>query len=73
MSSVNPGSSHPGRQSPDPERQSDAQVGQGSSAKTSDAAHNSDASKQSSKHTKENVLQSNPKGPLEDEAAAKLK
>ena len=59
-----------GRQSPDPERQTAKQVAEPASGKA-DAAPSESHAKTSSEETLKN-LESNPKGPLEDEAAAKI-
>jgi hypothetical protein len=53
-----------GRQSPEPERQSGAQAGT-----TSDNPNDQGAGEEQSKESLKN-LESNPKGPLEDKAAA---
>lgn len=62
-----------GRQSPPPSRQSDAQVGQGSNAKTKDSKEHPDGSKKASQQQKETKLESNPKAPLDDEVKTKLR
>jgi hypothetical protein len=59
-----------GRQSPDPERQSGAQAGAASTNPNDQGvAGSAEESKDQSKDTLKN-LDSNPKGPLEDKAAA---
>ena len=60
-----------GRQSPDPERQSDAQVESVAHGKADAAPHDKFSKDQSDDH-KENTLSSNPKGPLEDAAHEKV-
>ncbi|MCJ1310768.1 hypothetical protein MMC25_004435 [Agyrium rufum] len=62
---------HPGRQSPDPETQSDAQIGKVAGGQA-DAAPSDTHAKDSSEDTKESVLESNPKGVLEDLAHKKV-
>ncbi|MCJ1259028.1 hypothetical protein MMC24_006862 [Lignoscripta atroalba] len=59
-----------GRQSPDPERQSDKQGGQQASGKV-DAAPSNEFAKKSSEDTLSN-LESNPKGAYEDAAQEKV-
>ena len=56
-----------GRQSPEPEKQTDAQVGAPESGKI-DAGKSETGSKDESEDTKENVLESNPVGPMEGAA-----
>ena len=60
-----------GRQSPEPEQQSSEQVGAPESGKI-DAGKSETGSKDESEDTKGNVLESNPKGPLEDAAHEKI-
>jgi hypothetical protein len=63
-----------GRQSPDPERQSDKQVHATPASNVNDQgqAKSAEAPAEESKNTLSN-LESNPKGPLEDAAAEKTK
>ncbi|MCJ1239170.1 hypothetical protein MMC14_007163 [Varicellaria rhodocarpa] len=60
-----------GRQSPEPETQSHEQVGQVAGGKANAAPSATHAQEASDDH-KENVLSSNPKGPLEDAAHSKV-
>ena len=60
-----------GRQSPEPEKQSHEQVGAPESGKI-DAGKSETGSKDESIDTKENALDSNPAGPLEDAAHEKV-
>lgn len=60
-----------GRQSPEPEKQSEAQVGAPESGQI-DAAPSKDHAKDSSEDTKENELSSNPEGPMEGAAHDKV-
>ncbi|KAL8746952.1 MAG: hypothetical protein Q9184_007676 [Pyrenodesmia sp. 2 TL-2023] len=60
-----------GRQSPEPEKQTDAQAGKPESGKA-DAAPSAEHAQEKSEDAKENVLSSNPKGPLEDAAHEKV-
>ena len=60
-----------GRQSPDPENQSHGQVGAPESGKI-DAAPSETHAKEASEDQKENTLESNPTGPLEDAAHEKV-
>ena len=60
-----------GRQSPEPEKQTDAQVGASESGKI-DAGKSETGSKDESEDTKENVLESNPVGPMEGAAHEKV-
>jgi len=66
---------NPGRQSPDPERQSGAQQqsppasGRASPERAPSPGH----AQRESERAKQTVLQSNPVHPLEDEVARKLK
>ena len=60
-----------GRQSPEPEKQSHEQVGAPESGKI-DAGKSETGSQDESIDTKENVLESNPVGPLEDAAHEKV-
>ena len=62
---------HAGRQSPEPEKQSHEQVGAPESGKI-DAGTSETGSKDESIDTKENALESNPVGPLEDAAHEKI-
>ena len=62
---------HAGRQSPEPEKQSHEQVGAPESGKI-DAGKSETGSKDESVDTKENALESNPVGPLEDAAHEKV-
>ena len=62
---------HPGRQSPEPEKQSHEQVGIPESGKI-DAGKSETGSQDESIDTKENTLESNPVGPLEDAAHEKV-
>ena len=62
---------HPGRQSPEPEKQSHEQVGIPESGKI-DAGKSETGSQDESIDTKENALESNPVGPLEDAAHEKV-
>jgi hypothetical protein len=60
-----------GRQSPEPEKQSQRQVGAPESGQI-DAAPSKEYAKEASDDHKENVLESNPKGPMEDAAHEKV-
>ena len=60
-----------GRQSPEPEKQSHEQVGAPESGKI-DAGKTETGSKDESADTKDNALESNPVGPLEDAAHEKI-
>lgn len=60
-----------GRQSPEPETQSHEQVGAPESGKI-DAGKTETGSKDESIDTKDNTLESNPVGPLEDAAHEKV-
>lgn len=60
-----------GRQSPEPEKQTDEQVGAPESGKI-DAGKSETGSKDESEDTKENVLESNPVGPMEGAAHEKV-
>ena len=60
-----------GRQSPEPEKQSDGQVGAPESGKI-DAAPSETHAKDASEDHKQNALESNPTGPLEDAAHEKV-
>ena len=60
-----------GRQSPEPEKQTNEQVGAPESGKI-DAGKSETGSKDESDDTKENVLESNPVGPMEDAAHEKV-
>ena len=60
-----------GRQSPEPEKQSDTQVGQPESGKI-DAAPSGTHAKEVSEETKNSGLPSNPEGPLEGAAHEKV-
>lgn len=60
-----------GRQSPPPSEQTDAQSGAPASGNI-DAAPSAEHAKESSDDTKENVLSSNPEGPLEGAAQEKI-
>lgn len=62
---------NPGRQSPEPEKQSHEQVGVPESGKIS-AGKTETGSKDESVDTKENTLSSNPEGPLEAAAHEKV-
>ncbi|CAF9921122.1 hypothetical protein IMSHALPRED_005088 [Imshaugia aleurites] len=62
---------HAGRQSPDPEDQSHEQVGVPESGKI-DAGKTEAGSKDESDDTKDNALESNPVGPMEDAAQKKV-
>ena len=62
---------NPGRQSPDPEDQSNEQVGAPESGKI-DAGKTETGSKDESIDTKDNTLESNPVGPVEDAAHEKI-
>ncbi|KAI4090579.1 MAG: hypothetical protein LQ344_004626 [Seirophora lacunosa] len=64
---------NPGRQSPEPEKQTDAQTGQPESGKIN-AAPSAEHAKEESEAAKGEggVLESNPKGPLEDVAHEKV-
>ena len=62
---------NPGRQSPEPEKQSHSQVGAPESGKI-DAGKSETGSKDESTDTKENALESNPVGPMEDAAHEKV-
>ena len=62
---------HAGRQSPEPEKQSHEQIGAPESGKI-DAGKSETGSKDESIDTKENALDSNPVGPLEDAAHEKV-
>ncbi|KAI9805471.1 MAG: hypothetical protein M1825_000722 [Sarcosagium campestre] len=61
-----------GRQSPDPDRQTGAQQQSVPGSGKADAAPSATHAKDKSDDAKENVLESNPKGPLDDAAEAKL-
>ncbi|KAI9820189.1 MAG: hypothetical protein M1827_005811 [Pycnora praestabilis] len=61
---------HQGRQSPDPERQSGAQKDAPGSGNI--GAGDGDKSKEISDDQKDNVLESNPVGPMEDAAQEKV-
>ena len=60
-----------GRQSPDPERQTKGQVGVPESGQI-DAAPSETHAKDASDDQKENTLESNPVGPMEDAAHEKV-
>ena len=60
-----------GRQSPEPEKQSHGQVGAPESGKI-DAAPSETYAKDASEDHKQNSLESNPTGPLEDAAHEKV-
>ena len=60
-----------GRQSPDPEKQSQSQVGAPESGQI-DAAPSETHAKDASEDQKENKLESNPVGPMEGAAQEKL-
>ena len=60
-----------GRQSPEPEKQSNEQVGAPESGKI-DAGKTETGSKDESVDTKDNVLESNPVGPMEGAAHEKI-
>ena len=60
-----------GRQSPEPEKQTNEQVGAPESGKI-DAGKSETGSKDESEDAKENVLESNPVGPMEDAAHEKV-
>ncbi|MCJ1280150.1 hypothetical protein MMC21_007977 [Puttea exsequens] len=60
-----------GRQSPEPEKQAHSQVGAPESGQA-DAAPSKEFAKAASDDQKESVLESNPKGPLEDAAHEKV-
>ena len=60
-----------GRQSPEPEQQSHAQVGLPEHGKV-DAAPSATHAKDASEDAKENTLSSNPEGPLEGAAHEKV-
>ncbi|KAL8639213.1 MAG: hypothetical protein Q9228_003727, partial [Teloschistes exilis] len=60
-----------GRQSPEPERQTSAQVGPPESGQI-DAAPSKEHAQEKSEDAKENVLSSNPEGPLEGAAHQKI-
>ncbi|TKX26412.1 hypothetical protein C1H76_1374 [Elsinoe australis] len=61
-----------GRQSPEPERQTDAQMNpHGANPNKQGGAPSQEHGKEQSDHQKSNKLESNPKGPLEDAAAEK--
>ncbi|KAL8922154.1 MAG: hypothetical protein Q9208_005349 [Pyrenodesmia sp. 3 TL-2023] len=60
-----------GRQSPEPEKQTDKQTGQPQPGKAG-AAPSDEHAQQESEDAKENVLSSNPKGPMEDAAHEKV-
>ena len=60
-----------GRQSPEPEKQSHGQVGAPESGQI-DAAPSKEHAKETSDDHKENVLESNPVGPMEDAAHEKV-
>lgn len=60
-----------GRQSPEPEKQTHSQVGIPESGKI-DAGESETMSKDQSDDTKDNALESNPEGPLEDAAHQKV-
>lgn len=60
-----------GRQSPEPEKQTDAQTGAPGSGQI-DAAPSKDHAGDASEEQKQNTLSSNPKGPMEDAAHEKV-
>ncbi|KAI4120828.1 MAG: hypothetical protein LQ338_006737 [Usnochroma carphineum] len=60
-----------GRQSPEPEKQSESQIGQPESGKAG-AAPSAEHAKEKSEEAKESVLSSNPEGPLEGMAHEKV-
>lgn len=60
-----------GRQSPEPERQTEAQVGKPESGQI-DAAPSKEHAQEKSEDAKESVLSSNPEGPLEGAAHEKI-
>ncbi|KAL8689650.1 MAG: hypothetical protein Q9218_004723 [Villophora microphyllina] len=60
-----------GRQSPEPEKQTDSQVGQPEPGQI-DAAPSEEHAQEKSEDAKENVLSSNPEGPLEGAAHDKV-
>ncbi|KAI9799631.1 MAG: hypothetical protein M1833_003946 [Piccolia ochrophora] len=60
-----------GRQSPDPERQTGAQQQDVPASGKADVASDTHAKDKSEDH-KQNTLESNPKGPLDDAADAKI-
>lgn len=62
---------NPGRQSPDPSKQSNAQTGAPESGQI-DAAPSKDHAKDASEDQKQNTLSSNPVGPMEDAAHEKV-
>ena len=62
---------NPGRQSPEPEKLSDEKIGAPESGKIG-AGKTETGSKDESTDTKENVLESNPVGPMEGAAHAKV-
>lgn len=60
-----------GRQSPDPDTQPDSKKGVPESGQI-DAASSKEVAKEESEDTKQNVLESNPVGPMEDAAHEKV-
>lgn len=68
---INMSAPNAGRQSPEPEKQSHEQVGAPESGKI-DAGKTETGSKDESNDTKDNVLESNPVGPMEQAAHDKV-
>ncbi|TGZ82259.1 hypothetical protein EX30DRAFT_395115 [Ascodesmis nigricans] len=62
-----------GRQSPPPSEQTNAQVGKTADAHTEEGSKHAQESKLKSQQQRETVLESNPKGPLEEVAKGKLR
>ena len=62
---------HAGRQSPEPEKLSDEKIGVPESGKIG-AGKTETGSKDESNETKDNALESNPVGPMEDAAHEKI-
>ena len=63
---------NPGRQSPDPENQKPEQSSEPTASGHADAAPSDTHAQDASDEQKSSVLESNPKGPLEDIAQEKL-
>ncbi|KAI9719793.1 MAG: hypothetical protein M1812_003281 [Candelaria pacifica] len=61
-----------GRQSPDPSKQDSKQGASLPGSGKANAAPSAEFAKEKSDDAKESVLESNPKGPLEDAAKAKV-
>ena len=61
-----------GRQSPEPENQTASQLHEKPGGGKADAAPSATHAQDKSEDAKEDLLESNPKGPLEDAAKAKI-